>query len=64
MQKCRRCGFDQYSESKFCSKCGAIFPVEEKFFKANKEMLIDIALDTKDYEWIKNLMVGVITDAE
>jgi uncharacterized membrane protein YvbJ len=64
MQQCRRCGFDQTVESKFCSKCGAIHPIEEKFFKANKEMLIDIALDTKDYEWFKNLTMGVIADAE
>lgn len=61
---CRRCGFDQMRESKFCSKCGAIHPVRDKYFAANKDFLIELALKTRDKEWFEQLNRGIVTDVK
>ena len=64
MTKCARCGWIHVLSVKFCNNCKAKFTDEKQFFLANKEILINLAIDTHDKQWFKAICRGSITDVE
>ncbi|AGY47962.1 hypothetical protein Plant_40 [Bacillus phage poppyseed] len=64
MQKCARCGWIHVISVNICNNCKAKFTDEKQFFLANKDILINLALETKDERWFKAILRGSIHDVE
>jgi len=64
MTKCARCGWVHVLSVKFCNNCKAKFTDEKTYFLANKDILINLALDYKDEQWFKAIIRGSIHDVE
>jgi hypothetical protein len=64
MLKCARCGWIHVLSVNICNNCKAKFLNEKHYFAANKDILIDLSLKTKDEQWFKQLNMGVVADVE
>jgi hypothetical protein len=59
VKNCIRCGFGTHSVSGYCVKCTGDYRTAKHMLE-NRDILVNLAIDTKDVEWFKELSKIVI----